>query len=370
MAGTRCADIVIIGAGVIGSTIAYTLARVTQQRIVVVERGTPGCEASNAAAGVLAVSSGQARQGVLLDLRRRSAALFPALVAALEDETGIDLGYRREGLIALAFAEEEAEALRDLVQHRQGQGLRCELLTPSGVQRLEPEVSSRICAGALFPDDRSIDSERFVAALVLAAQRRGVEFRLATAARAISQVNGAVQIQLDTGVLEAGRAVVAAGAWSGELLAGLGVKVPLRPARGEMAAVQRCGWELHHTVSAGMGYLVPRGADVLIGSTTAFVGFDKRVTAEGVATLLANAAVMAPRLGAAVPARTWAGLRPCPTIRRPIIAALPGLEHVLLAAGHHRNGVLLAPITAQLVAELISGAAPTVPLQPFSYRRH
>jgi glycine oxidase len=369
MAETGCADVVIIGAGVIGSAIAYTLARATPRRIVVVERGTPGCEASNAAAGVLAVSSGQARHGALFDLRRRSAAMFPTLVATLAEETGIDPGYRREGLIALAFAEEEAQALRDLVQHRQGQGLRCQLLARSDVQAVEPEVSSHICVGALFPDDCSIDSERFVAALVAAARRRGVEFRLGTAVQAISQANGAVKLQLETGPLEAGLAVVAAGAWSGELLAGLGVKVPLRPARGEMAAVRRCGWELHHTVSAGMGYLVPRGGDVLIGSTTAFVGFDKRVTAEGVATLLANAAAMVPRLAAAVAARAWAGLRPCPTIRRPIIAPLPGFEHVLLATGHHRNGILLAPITAQLVAELIAGTTPSVSLQPFSYRR-
>jgi glycine oxidase len=370
MAETPCADIVIIGAGVIGSAIAYALARSAQRRIIVVERGAPGGEASNAAAGVLAVSSGQARQGALLDLRRRSAAMFPALIATLEDETGMDAGYRREGLIALAFADEEAEALRDLVRHREWQGLRCELLTRSDVLGLEPEVSPRICGGAFFPDDCSIDSGRFVAALAAAAQRRGVEFRLGTAAQTISQATGAVRLRLDTGALEAGLVVVAAGAWSGELLASLGVKVPLRPARGEMAAVQCCGWELSHTISTGMGYLVPRGGDVLIGSTTAFVGFDKRVTAEGVATLLANAAVMVPRLGGVAPVRSWAGLRPCPTIRRPIIAPLPGFEHVLLATGHHRNGILLAPITAQLVAELIAGTAPTVPLQPFSYRRH
>jgi glycine oxidase len=114
---------------------------------------------------------------------------------------------------------------------------------------------------------------------------------------------------------------------------------------------------------------VPRDGRVLVGSTVAFVGFDKQVTAEGVATLLAHAALMVPRLEGAAPVRTWAGLRPCPTIRRPIIAPLPGLANVLLATGHHRNGILLAPITGQLVTELITAATPTVPLPPFSYRR-
>src|SRR5512139_1837247 len=103
MEGVTRADVAIVGAGVIGAAIAYTLARATERRVMVVERGTPGCEASNAAAGVLAVASGHARQGVLLDLRRRSAAMFPELVRELEEQTDIDLGYRRAGLISLAF---------------------------------------------------------------------------------------------------------------------------------------------------------------------------------------------------------------------------------------------------------------------------
>src|SRR5574340_578727 len=131
------ADVAIIGAGVIGCAIAHALARATALRIVVFERGTPGCEASNAAAGVLAVASGHARQGVLLDLRRRSAAMFPDLVRELEEQTHIDLGYRRAGLISLAFSHEEAAELQELVQHRQGQGLRCQLLTPEEARELE-----------------------------------------------------------------------------------------------------------------------------------------------------------------------------------------------------------------------------------------
>src|SRR5262249_12818754 len=118
-------------------------------------------------------------------------------------------------------------------------------------------------------------------------------------------------------------------------------------------------------------YLVPRAnGEVLVGSTTAFVGFDKRVTATGVSTLLAQAQQMVPRVRDATLVRTWAGLRPCPTIRRPIIAPLRDMENVMLATGHHRNGILLSPITAQLVAEMIVGMRPSVPLRPFSYRRH
>jgi glycine oxidase len=370
-ADARHADVAIIGAGVIGCAIAYALARATTLRIVVFERGTPGCEASNAAAGVLALASGQARQGVLLDLRRRSAAMFPALVRELEEQTAIHLGYRESGLISLAFSDAEALALQDLVQHRNGQGLRCQMLTRNEARELEPALSPHLCAAALFPDDHSINNERLVAALVMAARKRGVSFRIRHPVRSLSPEGNTVTLQFASGPFEAGLAIVAAGAWSGELFAPLGIKVPLRPARGEMTAIQPCGWALRHTVTADTGYLVPReSGEVLIGSTTAFVGFDAQVTSEGLATLLSNAEAMVPQIGGTTPLRSWAGLRPCPAIRRPIIAFLPHLNHVLLASGHHRNGILLAPITGQLVTELVTGAPSTVAMRAFGYRKN
>jgi glycine oxidase len=367
----KTADVAIIGAGVIGACTAETLARASRLRIVLLERGTPGCEASNAAAGVLAVASGQARRGVLLELRRLSAAMFPALVDRLEQESGMDLGYRRDGLISLAFSEAEATALQALVLHRREQGLRCELLSPPDAIRIEPVVNPVLHAAALFPDDRAIHSEHFVRALIGAAGRRGVELRERTNVRSVVPSQRAVKLELDDGRIEAGVVIVAAGAWSRQLLASSGIKVPVRPARGEMLAVRPAAWRLRHTLVAGDGYLVPRnGGEVLIGSTTVFDGFDKHVTAAGLATLRARAAAMVPRIREAAELRSWAGLRPCSTIRRPIIAPLPGSENVILATGHHRNGILLAPITAQLVAELVTGATPTVFMRPFSYRKH
>ncbi len=367
----RSADVAIVGAGVIGACIAETLSRSTQLRIVLLERGTPGCEASNAAAGVLAVASGQARQGVLLELRRLSAGMFPDLVGCLQEDTGIDVGYRCDGLISLAFSEADATALDELVRHRAGQGLRCEMLAPTDLLRLEPAVNPEVYAAALFPDDRAINNELFVRALIVAAQRRGVELREQTIVRSMVCSGGAVRLELHEDALEAAVVIVAAGAWSGQVLAPCGVKVPVRPARGEMMAVRPVTWRVQHTLAAGEGYLVPRtGGEVLIGSTTAFDGFDKRVTADGLATLRARAAMVVPRIGEAAELRSWAGLRPCSTIRRPIIARLPGMENVILATGHHRNGILLAPITAQLVAELVTGAVPSAPMRPFSYRKH
>jgi glycine oxidase len=367
----RPVDVVIVGAGVIGSAIAYVLSLSTDLNVVVVERGTPGCEASNAAAGVLAVASGQAGRGVLFELRRASAAMFPDWVAALEDETGAALGYRRSGLLSLALSDSQASDLQELVGHRIAQGLRCELLDRAAVLSTEPAVNPQVHAAALFFDDCCIDNVQLVRALVAACRRRGVQFLLGTAVRSLAGTHRGVKVTLQNDCIEAGVAVVAAGAWSSELLATCAVKAPVRPARGEMLAVKPTTWRLQHTLSAGDGYLVPRvGGEVLIGSTMAFAGYDKQVTAAGVAGLLAAAEHIVPGIGALPVMRSWAGLRPCSTIRRPIIARLPRVDNVILATGHHRNGILLAPITGKLVAEMITGAAPSVPLQPLSYRRH
>lgn len=354
-----------------GAAIAFALARATRLRVVVLERGTPGCEASNAAAGILAVASGQARGGALFELRRRSAAMYPELVEALEQQTGVRLGYQRRGLLSLAFSAAQAAALDDLVQHRISQGWRCERLDRAAVLATEPAVSAQVCAGAWFLDDATIDSKQLVGALVAAARQHGVEWRLQTPVQSVRADGRAVTLILEDGQLQAGTAVISTGAWTRELLADCGVKVPVRPARGEMAAVRSTPWRLCHPLSVGDTCLVPCGdSEVLIGSTMGFVGFDKRVSAAGVAELLTRAGQIVPAVRAAPLLRTWAGLRPCSTIRRPIIASLPGMDNVILATGHHRSGILLAPITAQLVREMIGGEPPSVPLRPFSYRRH
>jgi glycine oxidase len=364
-------DVMIVGAGVIGSAIAYALSRSTDLKIVVVERGAPGCEASNAAAGVLAVASAPARNGVMFELRCASARMFPDWVAALEDETGAALGHQRAGLLSLALSESRASELQELVWHRTAQGLRCELLDRTAVLSAEPAVNPQVCGAALFMDDCCIDNARFVRALVAASQRRGVQFLLGTSVRSLYSTQRAVKVVLEHDHVEAGVVVVAAGAWSGELLASCGIKAPLRPARGEMLAVKPTTWCLDHMLSAGDGYLVPRkDGEVLMGSTMAFVGYDKQVTAAGIVGLLAHAEHMVPGIAGLPVVRSWAGLRPCSTIRRPIVAWLPRMDNVILASGHHRNGILLAPITAKLVAEMITGAVPSMPLRPLSYRRH
>lgn len=361
------ADIVIVGAGIIGAAIAYELSRSFRARIVVVENHQHG-QASTAAAGVLAVASGQARRGALLDLRRRSAHMFPSWVEALEERTGITLGYRTEGLLSVSSSEASIASLANLVAHRQRQGMRALLLDGSEVREIEPVVSPRVRGGALFPDDCSIDSQRFLRALVSASTAHGVEFKMGVTVGDFRAAGSGVSVEAGGERLQAGTLIVAAGCWSTALLEEVDVRVPIRPVQGEMLAL-RSALPIKHILSAEDTYLVPRAEELLIGSTTRHVGFDARVRAGGVHELLVRATTLAPGLMTAPILRWWSGLRPCATIHRPIISRLDAYPDVILATGHHRNGILLAPVTASLVRAMVMHTAPEVPLKPFGYRR-
>lgn len=362
-------DVAIVGAGVIGCAIAYELARAQAGRIVVLDRGLPGAEASNASAGLLAVASSRAPGGVLFELRRASASLFPQLAAALLEDSGIDIEYRPQGLLELAFSEAEAAAVTRLAARRREQGFEAKTLGPAAAAEIEPAVNPAIRAAVLFPSDRSVNSERLVAALRRAAERAKVEFRLgAPLTRVETAGSRAVAITAGGERLAPRWLVIAAGAWSREVGALLRSKVPVRPDRGEMIAL-RPHAPLSHTVVWNDGYLVPRNdGEVLVGSTSARGVWDKSVTARSLALLLGRAIRIMPALEEAALVRAWAGLRPCSLLRRPIIGLARGYENVILATAHHRSGILLAPITAQLVTELITHGGTSIPLQPFCHK--
>ncbi len=362
-------DFAIIGGGVIGCAIAHALARAGAGAITVIERGQPGAEASSAAAGVLAVASSRQPRGPLYDLKCASAALFPALVDELRAAVGIDVEYARAGLIDLAFTPAEAERLQRLVDRRRERGFAVESLDPPALRAREPAVNPTVCAGAWFGDDRSLNATRLVDALQRAGAARGVEFRLAAPVTGMEFGGGRVLALTAGGErLTPGHVIVAAGAWSAELGALLRVRIPVRPDRGEMLAL-RPAQPVGHTLSWHDGYVVPRAdGEVLIGSTSAPGVSDKEVTASSVALLLRRAVRMVPALADAALLRTWAGVRPACALRRPMIGPLRGFANVTLATGHHRSGVLLAPITAQLVAELLLQGATSLPIQPFRHR--
>src|SRR5262249_23641286 len=269
----------------------------------------------------------------------------------------------------LAFSSRDAELLDRLVARRQEQGFAVELLDADSVRARHPEVNPAVRRGAWFADDRAVNNVRLAEALHASARAHGVEVRTGAAVtRLVAQHQRVAALEAGGESFVPGHLIVAAGAWAAEIGGLLGVKIPVRADRGEMAAVRPAA-PLALTLSWHDGYLVPRrNGEVLIGSTSARGVTEKLVTARAAATLLGRAVRMVPALADAALVRTCAGLGPLSPLRRPIIGPPRGFANLTLAIGHPRSGILLAPITAKLVAELLLHDSPSIPLQPFCYR--
>ena len=357
-------EVLVIGGGVIGCAIADTLAA-EGRSVLVAERGAVGGEASSAAAGVLAVASG-GDDGPRLALRRASLAQAASLVARLVDETGIDVGYAASGVLELAFGEEEAAAAPALAAHRRGEGFRAELLDAGGVRAAAPLVDPAVRAGVLFPDDVQVHPGRFTAALAASARRRGAEIVTGTPVVGAERSGDRVaRVRVGGEWVTPATVVLAAGAWAGGMSA-VAAGLPVGPARGQMLALRPSALPSTHVLSWNDGYVVPRAdGEVVVGSTVEHVGFVKAVTPAGIAAILGNATRIVPTLTDAALVRAWAGLRPFTPDGGPLLGWAPDTRNVVVACGHHRNGILLAPITAEIVAALIGGRPSPVDLAPF-----
>lgn len=344
-------DVLVVGAGVIGAAVAYEAAA-RGRSVLVVDRGAPGGEASGAAAGVLAVGSGRAEDEPQLALRRASLARFPALVAALGDETGIDAALDTAGVLELCRSEDEEAVAAARAARRRAAGFRVERLAAADVRGEEPHVHPDVRAAFHWRDDARVDPVRFVDALVAGARRRGAEVWSGAAVTAAERRGGRIaRVRAGIHWVTPGTVVLAAGAWAAGV-AGLAPDVGVEPARGQMLAL-RPATRFRHTLAAADGYLVPcRNGEVLAGATVERVGFTKAVTPDGVQQLLAKLAAIAPSALSAPIARLWAGLRPY-AAGGPVIRRARDAENLILACGHYRSGILLAPETALLVADLV-----------------
>jgi len=364
----RDIDVVIVGAGVMGCGIALRL-RQAGARVTVLERSIPGAEASSAAGGILAPQQESEGPGPFLELCLRSRALYPDFAAELLALTGVNVDYLPSGLLHLAFDEAGAQRLKATVDWQRARGLRAELLGRTEVHQLEPQLAPSVLAAAHYPDDHQVDNRLLTRALTMAAAKVGVTFRTGYVRGVVAHNGRAVGVDLDGETLRADAVVIAAGSWSG-LVQGITLDPRVvRPARGQMVQLQTRLPLFSHVVFSDKGYLIPRtDGRVIAGSTLEFAGFEKHVTAEGLHRILSLAMELCPALGPAPVQETWAGFRPYTDDHLPILGAgpLPGL---FLATGHFRNGILLAPVTAKLVAEVVLGRSPSVDLTPFRFDR-
>ncbi|HVV48316.1 MAG TPA: glycine oxidase ThiO [Polyangia bacterium] len=363
------ADVAVIGGGIMGCAVALRLA----QRgigVTVIERGIPGAEASSAAAGILGPQMEADGPGPLLELGLRSRALYPALAAELRDLTGIDVGYDRSGVLMLAFDEAGEAALSARRAWQLARGLRVESLSGDAVRAREPALAPAVRAALAFTDGAAVVARELVRAFSQAAAVAGVRFLTGRYVRRVIVEDGAVAgLELDGERLAAGVVVVAAGSWSG-LVEGAGVPAAVvRPARGQLVSIETRPPLFRHVVAAPGGYLVPRrDGTVIAGSTVEMAGFRKEVTVGGLAGILALARTVFPALADAPVTASWSNFRPFTEDHLPVLGAT-AVRGLVLATGHYRNGILLAPITAQAIAELIATGKAPFDLSPFAVER-
>ena len=361
-------EVLIVGAGVVGCAVAWRLQQ-AGVRCTVLERSIPGAEASSAAGGILAPQAEADGPGPFLELCLASRALYPAFVRELREASDVDVAFRPCGVLAVRFDDVGVEEVRQRIGWQRARGLEASWLDAAATRALEPELSPAIHGAAHFPGDAVVDNRLLVSALTIAAVRAGARF-VTTQVHALVERGGrVVGVATDQGELGGDAVVVAAGAWTALVPGALGSPAAVRPARGQMVMVRNRAPICRHVVFGAHGYAVPRtDGRLILGSTVEFAGFEKQVTAGGLAAVLGVGLQLFPGLAGAPVVETWAGFRPHTPDGLPVLgpAPQPGL---FLASGHFRNGILLTPITAALLSETILGRPVSLDLTPFRVDR-
>jgi glycine oxidase len=362
-------DVIIAGGGIIGGAIAFELAR-HKLRVLVVDRQAPGQEASWAAAGMLSPAPDSADAIPLVPLAIASMKIYPEFVSAVESASGMSAGFRPYGAIEILFGADAENKSAAMIAQHQKLGLDTEILHVEDAVVLEPHISHEIRAAALMRSEAAVDNRAFTSAILRAAELSGVEFRANSFVEKLlfDDECKCIGVIVEGEQISAKHVVIAAG-FASSTIEGIAQYAPTIPMRGQMVALQSAQVDLHRVIRSEHGYIVPRGnGRCVTGSTIENVGVEKRVTPEGIGKILSAAVEMIPVLAQAAIVETWCGLRPDTPDHLPSLGPTD-IEGLLIATGHFRNGILLAPITAKLIAEWITSQHSNVNWEVFSPMR-
>ncbi len=350
------ADVIVVGAGLIGLSAAWEIAG-RGAKVTVIEREVPGCGATRVAAGMLApVGELDFGEPELLTMNLRSRELYPDFIAAIESETGLDTGYRHTGALHVALDRDEAGELKRVMELQRSNGLDSTWLGPMAARELEPGVSPSLAGAVLVEDDAVVDPRALTEALIAGLAGRGVSIETAEATGLRMSGRRISGVETTGGTIAAPVVITACGAEAGvaEWLPE-GVRPPVRPVKGQVVELQGDTDDPACTRILGSErvYIAPRpDGRLILGATVEEMGFDRRVTGGGIHELLREAYRLLPDVSEMEFLGATAGLRPGTPDNLPVIGPT-AIEGLVLATGHYRNGILLAPVTAQAVAELI-----------------
>jgi glycine oxidase len=367
MSDIHHAEVVVIGGGVIGLSIARALARRGVQDVCLLERGGLGAEASSAAGGMLLPQVEADAHNDFFALACRSRDLYPSLAVELRDETGIDIELDTTGTLYLALNENDYEDIEQRYQWQTQAGLAVELLTSTAARDLEPCISEGTFGALRFPNDIQVENRRLITALANSVNTLGIKtLTETTVEKLVIEGHRITGVQTSRGTIFCPTVVVAAGAWSSFLLQSA-PDPGMTPVRGQMVCLESKPQLTKHVIFSPRGYLVPRhDGRLLAGSTSENAGFARRVTAGGIASILRNALELSPAVKDLPIVDSWAGLRPRAADGLPVLGPCGEIDGLFYATGHYRNGILLAPLTAELISEAIVARVTSPLLAPFS----
>ena len=349
-------DALVVGGGIVGAAVARALAA-DGHAVEILDSGQEAGIATQAAAGMLAPLAESDPDEPLLGLAVRGRDLYREMAPALAEETGVDVGLWLDGILKVAFTDDDESAIKGAVAWQRQQGLGAEWITAGELRARCPGIGPEARGAALAPEDGALEPLAALEAFLVSAARRGARILRDERALGLEVSDGrVVAVRTSRGRRQAGAVVLAAGAWSGRV-EGLPRPLSVEPVRGQMLAYDWPADEPPAIVYSGRGYVLRRGGEALVGSTMEHVGFDADVTAEGRDRVAEVGARIYPALREATVRRAWAGLRPGTPDGRPIIGRDPALANLWYATGHGRNGILLAAVTGELVAFLLNGGS-------------
>jgi glycine oxidase len=362
-------DVVIVGGGIIGGSIAFELAR-EKLRVAVLDRQELMHEASWAAAGMLSPAPDSPAAIPLVPLGRTSLAIYPKFIAAIEEASEICTEYRTGGAFEVLCHGDAERELSTLVALHHGLGLACEPLRVEEAREMEPVLGRDTRAAAFLPDEASVDPRSLTTALLVAAGEAGAELRpgleVVSLVKDKERCAGVNTAGGET--FSAGHVVLAAGCWTSQL-SEAAPYAPTRPVRGQMVGLRHAGKPIRRVLRSERGYIVPRDQanpqKLVAGSTLENAGYEKAVTSGGLEQILSAVNELAPSLADAEIVETWSGLRPGTPDQLPILGPTD-MEGLMIATGHYRNGILLAPITAKLIMEWITERRVSLDCEDFS----
>jgi glycine oxidase len=365
-------SILIIGGGVIGLTLARQLRKKGFEKITILEKGLIGREASWAAAGMLAPQAETDRADTFFQFCDRSNKLYPDFAGELFEETGVDVELDQSGTLYLAFDEADVAEIRHRYEWQRRADLEVEHLSARETHQLEPFISPDSLESLLFPNDWQVENRQLLRALKKYAELNEIEIIEDTEVTELISTDGKIEgVKTLRGEnFSADKVILATGAWTSLIKAFDFVLPKVNPICGEMISFHTAKRFFTRVIYSPRGYIVPRKTGrILAGATVEDIGFENRTTPEGIEFVLENAIEISPGLANLPIDEKWSGLRPFAGDGLPILGEIPEAENLFIATAHYRNGILLAPLTAEVLANKIADGKDSKFLENFGVRR-